>query len=104
MPGIKEGSAIMATLEELERRLSALEQRVTADERKSDAFVGFHEASVDAISELTRRIAALELVVKANARTTELGFANMELQITTLRRDMPGIVSDALRADREGRE
>jgi chromosome segregation ATPase len=112
----------MVTLDELERRVTALEDRQdrTADEisaikRDLRKLALLHGDMLDQVEALNRRMAALELAVAANARTTEAGFANVQAQISALdakfearmgrieaeqaalRRDLPGMLVAAIR-------
>lgn len=99
----------MTTIEELDRRLAVVERRMENNEAHAARSADIHSATLEAIGGLTSRVATLELIVKANALATERGFITMQGQLgelrtemITLRRDLPGIIGDALRAQRLG--
>jgi polyhydroxyalkanoate synthesis regulator phasin len=112
----------MADIDELERRVAALEPGMKTDipafRRDLRRVLSSQDNLVELVEALNRRVAANELIATANARTTEQGFANMQAQInaldakvereigqvkaeiTSLRRDLPGMLVDAIRESR----
>lgn len=105
----------MIDVEELERRVAALEASAKTDvpalKRDLRRILSLQDDELDQLEALNRRIAALELAVTANARTAERGFAEtharldrveadvaqIKVDVSGLRRDLPAIIGDVLR-------
>lgn len=98
----------MIDVEELERRVAALEAGAKADvpalKRDLRRILSLQDDALDQIEALNRRVAALELAMTANARTAERGFAeqaeataSLKAQLESLRRDLPGLIAETLR-------
>ncbi len=99
-----------ATLEELERRVSALElgqhelQRAQNENRVSLKWLAGTLAQVEALAyDHRERLKAIEgrlgaIEITGNEQTERLG--RIEHDVKGLRRDMPGIVADVLRDTR----
>jgi hypothetical protein len=85
----------MAGLAELEQRVSALEEAQRRDrvvhnadmasvKRDLRTLIENQDHVLAQLDDLTRRVVANELVATANARTTEMGFANLLARIERL--------------------
>jgi uncharacterized coiled-coil protein SlyX len=85
---------MVATLEELERRVLALEQahnENTTTLKWMAGTLGEIKGVVDSHTEHLRHI-------EGGLKDTKASLARVEQDVKGLRRDMPGIVADALRA------
>lgn len=112
----------MATLEDLERRVAALEAGHKTDiqalKRDLRRVLSLQDDMLEQLEELSRRVIANELAATANARATEAGFANVQAQfvnvhaqigaldvrlgrveteLSALRRELPSMMAETMR-------
>ena len=90
----------MLTMEELERRVVALEKANvtnTATMKWLSGTLGEIQATVDDHTERLVRIEEVLLTVKEDLTAVEKTVRFIQNDITSLRRDLPGIVTSAIR-------
>jgi hypothetical protein len=109
----------MADIAELEKRVAALEAGAKTDipalKRDLRRVLSLQDDALEQLEELNRRVAVVELTVKgidakvddlAAAMGREMGVMRQELgevkaDVAALRRDLPGMLVDAIRAARD---